>query len=315
MQVDTKEEGQPVLTPLSNTHVNCPARRYSYIMRVDSLTHILPRYFVDNRDEMVRRDSTFAELFGTSPNAKIESSENLLNSMDAAEVDVSVVAGFGWKDMDAARRANDYLLESAAKHRDRLVACCSVNPLWGDVALDEVARCLAAGAKGIGELHADTQGWSDNIGEELDDLMALLSEFNAIAIIHSSEPYGHAYPGKGGMTPDRLHQLASRYPANRFVFSHLGGGLPWFAMMPEIRSALHNVWYDTAAVPYLYQSNVYSTAVAAVGADRLLFASDWPLIGHSRAVRYLASDANLSDADRRRILGINAAEVLGLAIR
>ena len=284
-------------------------------MRVDSLTHILPRYFVDNRDEMVHRDRTFAELFGTSPNAKIESCESLLCSMDAAEVDVAVVAGFGWTDLDAARRANDYLLESAANHPDRLVACCSVNPLWGDVALDEASRCLAAGAKGIGELHADTQGWSNNIGEDLDDLMALLTELNAVAIIHSSEPYGHAYPGKGGMTPDRLHQLASRYPANRFVFSHLGGGLPWFAMMPEIGSALHNVRYDTAAVPYLYQSNVYSAAVAAVGADRLLFASDWPLIGHSRALRHAKSDANLSHADRQRILGINAAEVLGLAIR
>ena len=284
-------------------------------MRVDSLTHILPRYFVDNRDEMVRRDMTFAEIFGMSPNAKIESCESLLDSMDDAEVDVAVVAGFGWTDVDAARRANDYLLESAAKHRDRLVACCSVNPLWGDVALDEVARCLSAGAKGIGELHADTQGWSNNIGQELDDLMSSLSEFDAVAIIHSSEPYGHAYPGKGGMTPDRLHHLASRYPVNRFVFSHLGGGLPWFAMMPEIRSALHNVWYDTAAVPYLYQSNVYAAAVAAVGADRLLFASDWPLIGHSLAMRHVESDSNLSDADRQRVMGINAAEVLGLPIR
>lgn len=284
-------------------------------MRVDSLSHILPRYFVENRDAIVRRDRTFAELFGTTPNAKIESCESLLDSLDAAEVDIAVVAGFGWTDPETARRANDYLLESASAHPNRLVSCCAVNPLWGDVALEEAARCLGAGAKGIGELHADTQGWSERIGEELDDLVALVAEFDAIMIVHGSEPYGHAYPGKGGMTPDRLHQLATRYPNNRFVFSHLGGGLPWYAMMPEIGAALENVWYDSAAVPYLYQSNVYGAAASAVGAQRLLFASDWPLVSHRRALRHLESGTNLSDSYRQRILGLNAANVFRLPVR
>ena len=284
-------------------------------MRVDSLTHILPRYFVEKRDAIIRKDRTFADLFGSVPNAKIGSAEQLINSMDDADIDVSVVAGFGWTDLETARRSNDYILESAITHPDRLVACCSVNPLWGQAACEEAERCLAAGVKGIGELHADTQGWRDTIGDELDDLMATLAEFDAITIVHGSEPYGHEYPGKGGMTPDRLQQLASRYPSNRFIFSHMGGGLPWFAMMPEIGSALDNVWYDTAAVPYLYQSNAYSAAATAVGAGRVLFASDWPLIGQRRAIQHLETDDYQSLADRERFMGLNAARVFKLSIR
>lgn len=291
------------------------AYRYSDTMRVDSLTHILPRYFVEKRDAIIRKDRTFAELFGALPTAKVGSAEQLLNSMDEADIEVSVVAGFGWTDLETARRSNDYLLESAAAHPDRLVACCSVNPLWGQVAGEEAERCLAAGAKGIGELHADTQGWRDTIGEELDDLLAIVAEFDAITIVHGSEPYGHEYPGKGSMTPDRLHRLAARYPSNRFVFSHMGGGLPWYAMMPEVGSALDNVWYDSAAVPYLYQSNVYSAAVTAVGAGKVMFASDWPLIGQRRAIRHLETDGNQSMAQRERLLGLNAAHVFNLSIR
>lgn len=284
-------------------------------MRVDSLTHILPRYFAEHRDAIIRKDLTFAELFGPAPNAKIGSAEALFNSMDDADVDMSVIAGFGWTDLETARRSNDYILESAVANPDRLVACCSVNPCWGQAAIEEANRCLTAGAKGIGELHAGTQGWGNRIGDELDDLMAIAAEFDAVVIVHGSEPYGHDYPGKGSMTPDRLHRLASRYPANRFVFSHMGGGLPWYAMMPEIGSALDNVWYDSAATPYLYQSNVYSAAVTAVGAGRVMFASDWPLIGQRRAIRHLEADDHQSLAVRERLMGLNAARVFKLPIR
>lgn len=284
-------------------------------MRVDSLTHILPRYFAENRDAIIRKDLTFAELFGPAPNAKIRSAEALLNSMDDADVDMSVIAGFGWTDLETARRSNDYILESAAAHPDRLVACCSVNPCWEQAAIEEANRCLTAGAKGIGELHAGTQGWGNRIGDELDDLMAIAAEFDAVMIVHGSEPYGHDYPGKGSMTPDRLHRLAGRYPSNRFVFSHMGGGLPWYAMMPEIGSALDNVWYDSAATPYLYQSNVYSAAVTAVGAGRVMFASDWPLIGQRRAIRHLETDDRQSLVERERLMGLNAGQVFKLPIR
>ena len=281
-------------------------------MRIDALTHILPRYFADERDDVVRRDRTFAGLFGSMPRARIEQAGQLIASMDDAEIDVAIVAGFGWTDLELARRANDYLLESVAKHAKRLIASCSANPLWGDAALDELDRCFRAGATCVGELHADTQGWRERIGTELDDFMALTASKGAVTIVHGSEPFGHTYPGKGTMTPDHLHSLARRYPANRFVFAHFGGGLPWYSMMPEVGSALSNVWYDTAATPYLYQSNVYSTASAAVGADKILFASDWPLISQRRALRHIGSDDRLDAIDFGKIVGKNAADLFGL---
>lgn len=276
-------------------------------MRVDALTHILPRYFVNHRDDVVRRDATFADLFGSNPSARIGSAEDLIASMYAAEIDVSVVAGFGWTDVEVARRSNDYLLESAAAYPDRLLACCSANPLWGDAAVREIERCIDAGARGIGELHADTQGWQDWIGAELDDFMEATASRGGITIVHGSEPFGHRYSGKGSMTPDRLHNLARRYPRNRFVFAHFGGGLPWHAMMPEVGADLSNVWYDTSAALYLYQSNVYSATVSAVGADRLLFASDWPLIDQGRALRHIDSDDGLGASGLDKITGGNAA--------
>ena len=256
-------------------------------MIIDGLTHILPPYFVEHRDEVSRGDRTFGELFA-NPKARIVQAEDLLAEIDRSGVDRSVIAGFGWTDQELARRSNDYILDSAARYFYQLIPVCSVNPFWdGDAAALEAERCLKAGAVGIGELHADTQGWVDVPYDHLGDLMSVVRKHNAVVIVHASEPVGHNYPGKGTMTPRKLLRLATTYPDNRFVFSHFGGGLPFYIQMPEVAQALSNVWFDSAAAPFLYQPGVYRTAVDIVGASRVMFASDFPLLSQRRTLKHL----------------------------
>ena len=66
-----------------------------------------------------------------------------------------------------------------------------------------------------------------------------------------SEPVGHAYAGKGDTFPGELLAMAQRFPNARIVGAHWGGGLPFYAHMPEVREALANVWFDSAASPFL----------------------------------------------------------------
>jgi hypothetical protein len=80
---------------------------------VDFHTHIFPPK-MQQRDEYLLRDATFAALYG-NPKAKLATAEDLLASMDAAGVDITVVTGFAWADHELCVRSNDYLLESAAK--------------------------------------------------------------------------------------------------------------------------------------------------------------------------------------------------------
>ena len=262
-------------------------------MIVDALTHILPPYFNEHRDEALARDRTFAELFA-NPKARIVQAEHLLQEMERANVDRSVIAGFGWTDQELAKRSNDYLIESAIKHPDILIPLCSVNPLWpDDAAPKEAERCLNFGARGIGELHADTQGWVEPPYDALADTMSVAREYadnrNKIAfvVVHGSEPLGHTYPGKGTMTPDRLLRLAEQFPDNDFIFSHFGGGLPFYKHMPEVNSALDNVVFDSAASPFLYEPDIYATVENLIGSDRIFFASDFPIMTQRRALDHL----------------------------
>ncbi len=62
-------------------------------MIADFHTHLLPASFCDRRDEIARRDVTFASLFVTG--AKMANIDELIYAMDEDEVDVSVVLGYG----------------------------------------------------------------------------------------------------------------------------------------------------------------------------------------------------------------------------
>ena len=95
------------------------------------------------------------------------------------------------------------------------------------------------------------------------------------------------------------------------MLAHLGGGLPFYEAMPEVAEALSNVWYDTAALPYLYRASVIEAAVATSGATSILFGTDYPLLTHRRVME-LVKSARLDSDDLDAILGGNAASLLSI---
>jgi hypothetical protein len=82
-------------------------------------------------------------------------------------------------------------------------------------------------------------------------------------------------------------------------------------MMPEVPEAIRNVYFDMAASPFLYRAQVIATVAGLVGADKVLFATDYPLIQHRRIMRQV-EESGLDSAAQEAILGGNAARLLGL---
>lgn len=279
-------------------------------MIIDSHTHILPDVFREEKERFLQRDATFNALF-SSPKAMSVSSETLLTEMELSGVDHSVVAGYGWTDPDTARLANEYLLESAAVSGGRLIPLCSVNPLWGRDAIEEIERCAAAGAKGIGELHPDSQNFLNTDFTTLAPFFSTARSLDLPVLLHTSEPLGHNYPGKGTVTPEYSLALAQAFPANVFVFAHFGGGLPFYSLMPEVHRQLKNVYFDSAAFPLLYTPEVFPAACTAAGGDKILFASDYPLVSQTRALEEFRA-SGVSASDTSAVLGDNSARVWNL---
>ena len=285
-------------------------------MIVDAHCHIMPPSFAERRPELAQRDATFAAILA-SPKARIADVSALLRAMDRDGVDHAVVMGMGWQDRQVAIEANDYIIEAVSSHSDRITGFASVNPAWGDEAVKEAERCAAAGLRGIGELHPDSQGFDISDAAAMAPLMSLALCQAMPMLIHCSEPVGHLYPGKGQTTPDKVLPFINNFPDNLIICAHWGGGLPFYALMPEVGAALRNVYFDSAASPFLYRPGIYRAVAEIVGPERILFASDYPLMRPSRPMAELAAESltasQLTESHRRGILGENAARLLGLA--
>ena len=129
--------------------------------------------------------------------------------------------------------------------------------------------------------------------------------------MHTSEPVGHDYPGKGTITPDTVYPFVAAFPDITVVCAHWGGGLPFYALMPEVKKTLNNVYFDTAASPFLYSPQIYGQAAQLVGADKILFGTDYPLMKQSRVINEINSQG-LPEAAKQMILSGNAKKLLGI---
>ena len=236
--------------------------------------------------------------------------EELLASMDAGGIDVSVACGFAWSDAELCAEHNEYLLEAAAASNGRIVPFCTVQPS-ADGARDDLKRWAARGARGLGELRPLNQGYT-LIDSDQSDLLAWAAEAYDMALLfHASEPVGHPYAGKEGLPVEELYRFIADFPGTTVIAAHWGGGLPFYALMPEVRDALSQTYFDTAATGFLYRPEIYRMTIDLVGADHILFGSDYPLVSQERALRELR-EAPIDDAGRELILGENARRLLRL---
>lgn len=277
-------------------------------MVIDFHTHIFPPQIKKNRSKYVGKDPCFALLY-SNPKAKMSTAEELIASMDEDGIDISVIANYGWATQELCIEINDYILGSVARYPRRLVGFCAVQPNSRD-AIAEVERCTRGGAKGIGELRPDLQKF-DFLDEQLAPMMEVIRQNKLITLVHADEAAGHIYPGKGSVTPNVLYPFIARFPDLTIVCAHWGGGLPFYALMPEVKESMNNVFFDTAASPFLYSPQIYSQVSQLVGGEKILFGSDYPLLKQSRLLNEINS-ASLPEEAKNLILSGNARRLLGI---
>lgn len=255
-------------------------------MIVDIHTHIFPPEFIARREELAQREPGFRAIYG-DPRAKMATADDLLASMDDAEVDVSVACGFWWSDPALATEHGAYIVDVAGQSSGRVVPFA---PTFED----------APGAAGIGEVR-------------LRDAAAF-PPLDRPVLVHTSEDLGHRYPGKeGGLTPGEVWRLLEAQPQARVIAAHWGAGLPFFGLMPEVRAHFDSgrLLVDTAASAFLYSPALFQAAIAMTGPHAIAWGSDYPLRSQAVDLRE-TREAIAEDGAREAILGGNAARFLGL---
>jgi predicted TIM-barrel fold metal-dependent hydrolase len=295
-------------------------------MIIDAHTHVFPATVRERRGRLLATEPAFAEIYA-DPKAKMATAGEVLRSMDEAGVDRTIICNFAWRDEALIDETNDYILGAAVASKGRLIPFVSVSLAGAgrhggpgaeesvggrrEDARTRIRQLSMDGARGIGELRPEQSGYDLANSDEADLLNWAASAFDLPLLCHVSEPVGHAYAGKRGLTIDALYEFARSATGVTVIAAHWGGGLPFYALMPEVREALANVYFDTAAGHLLYDPEIYRRVIDLVGVKKILWGSDFPLTVQAKALERTRG-ARLSDAELAAILGGNAAELLGL---
>jgi predicted TIM-barrel fold metal-dependent hydrolase len=195
-----------------------------------------------------------------------------------------------------------------------LIPFGSVDPLTGAAAVDRARRLVGeSGVRGF-KFHPSLQGF-DPSAPDFAPLWAAIAELGVPALFHTGQNgIGAGLPGGGGLklaysNPLLLDAVAAEHPNLTVIFAH--PSVPWQDEANSIALHKTNVWIDLSGwSPKHFPESLVKLAGGALQ-DRVLFATDFPLITPERWLA--AFDALPIPADARpKILKHNAARLLGL---
>jgi predicted TIM-barrel fold metal-dependent hydrolase len=282
-------------------------------MIIDAHTHLFPEEIRKNREKFFPDEPAFEKLY-QSPKSRLIGVEEMLASMDENRVDKTVIFGFPWKHSKFFRRHNDFISEVVDRHPDRFIGLGCFDPS-STAATEEARRCSQNGRlSGIGELAFYHSGIEKSSLNRLKPIMEICKDCDLPILIHTNEPIGHVYPGKTPNTLAQIYQLIRTFPHNKIILAHWGGGLFFFGLLKkEVKESLKNVYFDTAASPYLYDLKVYRLAIELVGVEKILFGSDCPLLSPAIYFDEMKA-AGLSQEEMQQICGGNAAALFKFTV-
>ena len=219
----------------------------------------------------------------------------LLKDMDKAGVDMAVISPLDSEIAVFNRRGNSRILKSAARHRDRLIPACTVNPWSGKNGIEELARAADEGARML-VLHPGLQGVLPT-----DELVFPLAEAAAsrklpVYVHTGSHLYGSPWDAAG---------LALRFPETAFILGHAGATDYWNDVPTAARSTPNLYIEGSLARPFTFRNHLL-----AAGADRGIMGSYAPtndLVSEWRWYR-----EHLCEPEFEPVFGKNLAALLGI---
>ena len=270
-----------------------------------------------------------------------------LEAMDGAGIARSIlsVAGPGVQaERDTAtavrraREANDFLAREIGKRPDRYSGFAHLAMQDPRAAADELERCVRELNFCGAMINGHTNGqYLDH--PSLHPFWERAEELLAMIYIHPTDPVTPApvldgYDGlrrstwewgfETGSHALRLvfSGLFDRYPRTRIALGHLGETLPYLLWRFDSRSKLYGVKLGQKPSDYIKQNIVVTTsgmcsaeplacAMAALGADRVMFAADYPFEQAAEAGKFM-DETPLDEGLRKDIAFSNAFSHLGL---
>jgi predicted TIM-barrel fold metal-dependent hydrolase len=224
--------------------------------------------------------------------------EVIVRLLDEAQISRAVIMTY--RDAPGPEeRVLEYVAEAVQKYPDRLIAYARMNPRYGDEAVELFDRAIRDyKMKGL-KLHPVGYVMHPTSEQTL-NLIRHAAELNVPTLFHCGD--------EEFTMPLQIAEAASMVPEAQIILGHMGG---YFHVKDAIRVAKRhpNLILETSAMPY---PKLIKEAVDALGAERILFASDGPGCDPSIEVEKVRR-AGLTSEQEALIFSGNTERLLGLS--
>ena len=221
-------------------------------------------------------DENFSLLY-QSAKSKIADADGVEDYLIRSKTEEAIVLSFPWKNPEYLDEQLEYFIRIRGRFSQSIRFFANICLSSTDIE-KEIKKVRESGFSGIGEIAF----YDGNVRYDyLDEILFFAAKENLPVNIHLNDPVGHNYPGKYNTDFSRLSDILLRNHESKVILSHLGGGFLFYFLMPEIRNALPNVYFDISASPFLYSSEVFRTALLCAP-GKILFGTDFPLIEKDR---------------------------------
>lgn len=285
----------------------------------DAHVHCYPNPVVEDPAQWARdmREPHWLDLVTNGPQGWA-GPEVFLSLMDRDGIEKVLLQGWYWENPESARQQNLWHADWVARYPDRFMASACIHPDMEDP-IAELESAREWGAVAAGECLPQVQcraGWAHPAWDAILDWTA---RAGWPVCLHVTEPVGHDYPGRIETPLMELVTLFEKHPGQKWICAHWGGGLPFFIQNRRVRQALENVWFDSAAGPLLYDKRIWQSVIDLVGAEKVLFGSDFPLLlypgketepGWARLLKELRG-CGLAEAAITAVAADNLRQLLG----
>lgn len=235
--------------------------------------------------------------------------ETMLAEMEEAGVEKAVLSAFVYEGVQVT---NEMVAKWVRQYPNKFIGCGTVDPRGKPMkVLDEIKRMVEE--LGLIALRLEPYAYGDGITglppnhRSYWPIYAKCCEYNipvAIQVGHT----GPLLPSEAGR-PIYLDEVALAFPELRIIGAHLGH--PWHEEMMILAWKHPNLYIDTSARPAKYWPESFVEFVRGWGQDKVLWATDYPLISFKRGLDDVEA-LNLDIGTKRKLLRENTQHVFSI---
>lgn len=204
--------------------------------------------------------------------------------------------GYCQNGFDSLRELNREALRLKEELGDFYTPGFHVHPNYVRESCDEIVFMHEKGICLIGELVHYMHGWGNFSERNWAEILDVAEQYHMVCSYHTPFDYD-------------MKKMIEQHPKLAFVAAHPGDRQRVEEQIEMLKS-LPNLYLDLSGTG-LHRFGMLKHLVNEVGADRILFGTDYPICNPRMYVQAVYGE-EISPQDRERIFCRNAAELLGL---